>query len=156
MTVWTTKLLEGMSAWIKHFILSLARDFNVPSCKPEGWFQKSQSVFATRLKSVQKPKSNVSISPLAHCTSPSLQVSWLGAAMWEESLPSKGWHRPVKGESLSPSHPLSLLLPPSIPHEDRKMTITSRQSFNVLTVVFLLLSTAGLWCLPESFCLLVF
>ncbi|KAK7891399.1 hypothetical protein WMY93_023362 [Mugilogobius chulae] len=34
--------------------------------------------------------------------------------------------------------------PPSFTHEDKKMTITSRQSFNVLTVVFLLLSTAAL------------
>lgn len=38
----------------------------------------------------------------------------------------------------------SLLLPFSITHEEEKMTITSRQSFNVLTVIFLLLSTAGL------------
>ncbi|KAK2842535.1 hypothetical protein Q5P01_012735 [Channa striata] len=42
--------------------------------------------------------------------------------------------------SLSPSLPC----PPSFPHEDEKMTITSRQSFNVLTVIFLLLSTAAL------------
>lgn len=42
------------------------------------------------------------------------------------------------------SPPSSHLLPPFFPHEDEKMTITSRQSFNVLTVIFLLLSTAGL------------
>lgn len=73
------------------------------------------------------------------------------AAMWEELPASEGCPHPAEAESpsLQPSP-----LPPVFTHEDEKMTITSRQSFNVLTVIFLLLSTAG-WSRPRcGYCLL--
>lgn len=63
--------------------------------------------------------------------------------MWEEPPASRRCSSPAKAES--PSLFPSLLLPTFFTHEEEKMTITSRQSFNVLTVIFLLLSTAGLY-----------
>lgn len=73
------------------------------------------------------------------------QESWLPAAttMWEEPPASRRCSSPAKAES--PSLFPSLRLPWFFTHEEEKMTITSRQSFNVLTVIFLLLSTAGLY-----------
>lgn len=81
-------------------------------------------------------------NPIFYTSAP---VSVLPAAttMWEEPLASRRCSSPTKAES--PSLFPSLLLPSFFTHEEEKMTITSRQSFNVLTVIFLLLSTAGLY-----------
>lgn len=62
--------------------------------------------------------------------------------MWEEPPANRRCSSPAKAES--PSLFPSLRLPSFFTYEEEKMTITSRQSFNILTVIFLLLSTAGM------------
>ena len=122
-------------------------------CKPKGQLSdaagpslsdKLPAQWGGTPRNVQKSKLDKLIFSLSACLVPIRSPDSQKQQPCERSCQrAEDAHIQLEPSSSPPS--LLLLHPPSFPHEDKKMTITSRQSFNVLTVIFLLLSTAGLY-----------